>query len=68
LLCVQEILNVVLSLLDDGVTVFNVSVCGLCWLSQFLIYQPQIMLGYAVMLKRYELVHNVLDPPLDVMF
>jgi len=37
LLCVQEIPNVDLELLDDGVTVFNITVCRLCLLSYFLI-------------------------------
>ena len=37
LMYVQEILNVAFDLLDNGVTLFNITVCGLCSLSEFLI-------------------------------
>jgi len=37
LTCVQEMLNVGFDLLEDGVTVFNITVCGLGSLSEFLI-------------------------------
>ena len=36
LTCVQEILNVGFDLVDNGVTVFNITVCGLCSLSELL--------------------------------
>ena len=42
MLCVQEILNIGLDMLDNGVTVFSVNVCGFCSFHQFLIKKPQI--------------------------
>ena len=62
-------LNCVLDLLDEGVTLFTVSVSGLCSLSLFLIRNSQLFvtLRYVGRWKSLEEVHSALHRPLDIL-
>ena len=69
LLYVQEILKLCLDHLDEGVTLFTVSVSGICSLSLFLIWNPQrfVTLRYVGRWRSHEEVHSALHRPLDIL-
>ena len=65
----RKYLNCVLDWLDKGVTLFIVSVSGLCSLSLFLIKNPHrfVTLRYVGRWKSHEEIHTALHRPLDIL-